>query len=68
MNKDELVKKLCAKSYSFATKWKGYDVYSLFFGENAVVGLPMFILEKDGKCRLTETNEAFEIIEILPEK
>lgn len=68
MKKDEIIKNLGAKSYFYQTIWNGYKVYGLDFGENATVGLPMFILEKNNQVRLTTEDEAFAIIDTLPDE
>lgn len=63
MTKDELLKELDAESYLYQTDWNGYKVYGLDFGEDATVGLPMFILENEKETRLTTKDEAFAILD-----
>lgn len=45
--------------------WKGYSVYHVWARRNdgCCVGLPQFALEKDGKFRLANTDEIFEIMD-----
>ena len=68
MTKDKILKQLDAESYFYQTDWNGYKVYGLDFGEDATVGLPMFILENKKETRLTTTEEAFAIIETFSEE
>ena len=75
MTKEELLKQNGAKSCSFLTKWKGYDVYAPEYGykndkngKPPATGYPIFILEKDGKSRWTSIKEAFDFISDTSEK
>ena len=53
----------------FVCEWEGFKVYAEDFGEIApAIGLPRFVLYKEGKARLTTEKEAFAIIENLPDK
>ena len=63
MTKDDILKKVNADSYFFQTEWKGFKVYGLDFGNDATIGLPMFILEKENQARLTTEEEAFAILD-----
>lgn len=50
-------------------EWKGYQVYSNNYGGNApAIGLPEFVLYKDGKARLSTTDEAFAFIKTCPDE
>ena len=49
-------------------EWKGYQVYANSFGKDApAIGLPEFVLYKDGKAKLTTEDEAFDFIKTLPD-
>jgi hypothetical protein len=46
--------------------WRGYDVYSPIYGDDdgsACVGLPLIILVKNGKIRLSTEDEAFAYLD-----
>lgn len=46
-------------------KWKGYDVVFVLpkgVPEFAKIGLPVYVLVKDGECRYAEGDEIFEIL------
>lgn len=47
--------------------WKGYKVYDTYMSDGScpVVGLPLMILEKDGKFRWTDSKECFEVLEFV---
>ena len=51
--------------YRSRGNWNGYNVYHVWAkrNEGCVVGLPQFALEKDGKFRLANTDEIFEIMD-----
>lgn len=54
-------------------QWNGYNVYSRKFsdaGRNDMVcvGLPLVILEKEGKIRMSTPSEALERLESLDEE
>ena len=50
----------------FVCDWKGYKVFAEDYGKDAPsIGLPQFVLYKDGKARLSSNKEAFEIIKTL---
>ena len=68
MIKEEILKKVGAESFFYQTMWNGYKVYGLEFGEDATIGLPMFILEKGSKVRLTTEEEAFAIIDTFEDE
>ena len=47
--------------------WKEYRAYRPLFLEDGKeiplqVGLPLFILQKDCKCRMTDSDECFEVM------
>lgn len=47
-------------------KWKGYDVYQpVYSDEMSYIGLPLMILVKGEKIRMTTPDEAFEIFDIM---
>lgn len=47
-------------------KWNGYDVYQpVFSDEMSYIGLPLMILVKGEKIRMTTPDEAFEIFDIM---
>lgn len=48
-------------------KWKGYDVYEpIFDGEEvSFVGMPLLILVKDDKIRMSTADEALQQIDDL---
>ena len=49
----------------FRLKWNGYDVYEpVYSKELSYIGLPLMILEKNGKFRMTTPEEAFDILDI----
>lgn len=53
----------------YVCNWEGYKVFAEDYGKDApVIGLPQFVLYKDGKARLTTDKEAFEIINTLPDE
>ena len=61
----EYAKKMDYESVKFRFKWKGYNVYEPIYSEElSYIGLPLMILEKDGKIRMTNPDEAFEILDI----
>lgn len=49
--------------------WKGYSVYEPFFEDEEMhlVGLPLVILAKGSKIRMSTAAEAMEIIDALEE-
>ena len=52
----------------YVCDWHKYKVFAEDYGKDApAIGLPQFVLYKEGKARLSSTNEAFEIIKTLPE-
>jgi len=50
--------------------WNGYNVYYVYDqrNEGLIVGLPQFALEKDGKFRMANPDEIFEIISNNPKQ
>ena len=51
---------------TFRLKWKEYNVYEpIYSDELSYIGLPLMILEKDGKMRMTDVDEAFAIQDIV---
>ena len=63
--KEFWVEYMGAEKCSYVLTWKGYKVYSLFYGENIKVGQLYFILEKDGNARLTTQDEVNDIVKYL---
>ena len=56
------------KESKFVGKWNGYNVYAEFFkGGIPAIGLPRFILYKNGEARFTTEDEAFAFIKDNPE-
>lgn len=50
-------------------EWQGYQVYANDYGEEPpAIGLPEFVLYKDGKARLTTEDEAFAFLKTLPDE
>ncbi len=49
-------------------EWRGYDVYDVVFDTEGIpcIGLPCFYLVKDSEITVTSTEEAFEILHLLP--
>ena len=52
----------------FVGQWKGYTVFEAHLdigedGEPAKIGLPQYILEKDGSMRFSDYDETFEILD-----
>ena len=65
----EYAKKMGYESAYFRLEWKGYNVYQpVYSDELAYIGLPLMILEKDGKFRMTDVDESFEILDITAEE
>jgi len=53
------------KVIKYYGQWNGYNAYKGFFekeGEINFSGPPLYILEKDGKCRLTDVEECYEVM------
>ena len=50
--------------------WNGYKVYYVYAqrNEGLIVGLPQFALEKDGKFRMANPDEIFEIMDNNPKQ
>lgn len=62
---DEYAKKMGYERAFYRLKWKGYNVYEpVYTDELSYIGLPLMILEKDGKFRMTDVDESFEILDI----
>lgn len=56
---------------AYLGEWNGYRVYEPDFNDNKehCIGIPLFILEKDGKLRWTRDGaESFDIMDALYEK
>lgn len=47
--------------------WKGYKVYEPIFFDNEprCIGLPHFILEKNGIVRFTTDKECFKVLDLV---
>lgn len=43
--------------------WKGYEVYEPVCKKYCCVGLPFYVLVKDGEVRLTRPEEGLELID-----
>lgn len=73
MNTSSFIDSLIVKEFydnpQFVCDWRGYKVFAEDYGNDApAIGLPQFVIYKDGKARLTTPKEAFEIIKTLPDK
>lgn len=65
----EYAKKMGYEGAYFRMEWKGYSVYEpVYSDELSYIGLPLMILEKDGKIRMTDVDEAFEILDLTSEE
>ena len=51
--------------YKCKKSWKGYTVYEICYNEHAAIGLPRFILVKDGKMRISKPEECFKIMDTV---
>lgn len=51
------------KDAVFLKKWNGYNCYEPIMSKDGVsfIGLPLVIMEKDGKIRMSTADEAMEI-------
>ena len=54
-------------------KWDGYKVYSPIYtnlkdNEVPIIGLPLYVLEKDDEVRLSDDNECFKIMKYFDKK
>lgn len=66
---EELMVKKFYNNPKYVGIWNGYKVYCEDYGEGRpAIGLPQFVVYKDGKARLTTENEAFEIIKQSPDE
>nr|DAV88042.1 MAG TPA: hypothetical protein [Caudoviricetes sp.] len=58
-----------AQGYDIVTDtgkyWKGYRVYEPDYNVPKYTGLPMSILVKDGKARMTTEEECFEVLDFI---
>ena len=61
-----------AKTHGYDTAkkrgmWKGYEVYEPIMGGGGspCIGLPYYILVKDGKIRMSTHDEVFDIFDSL---
>lgn len=63
----ELAKKHGFDTAKYFKRWNGYDVYCAEYEGDEVqfVGLPQYILVKDGKARITEGEEGSNLAELL---
>lgn len=63
---EELMDALDADDYTKGVDWNGYEVYEPEYeekdGEYPKLGVPLVVLVKDGKVRLTTTDESFEYL------
>lgn len=73
MNTSSFIDLLIVKEFynnpQYVCDWQGYKVFAEDYGDDApAIGLPQFVIYKDGKARLTTTEEAFKIIGTLPDE
>lgn len=73
MNTSSFIDLLIVKEFynnpQYVCDWQGYKVFAEDYGDDGpAIGLPQFVIYKDGKARLTTTEEAFKIISTLPDK
>ena len=63
----ELARKHGYDTAEYFKRWKGYDVYCADYdGDEAqYVGLPQYILVKDGKAKITKGDEGSNLAELL---
>lgn len=62
----KFVKENDYESAEYKGEYKGYKVYSTIYrddGEVYCIGLPAFILEKDGALKWVQDEESFEIMD-----
>ena len=53
----------CGAQWEHDVPWKGYEVYSPFFKDEApTIGLPLVILVKKGEARMTTPDESLEYL------
>ena len=65
---EKLKKIIFADSFKQGQSWNGYNVYLPIYNEQREVGLPYFVLEKDGKLRKCTDEECFDYIIYLKKK
>ncbi len=61
---DEIIKKVQADGAEYLGMFKGAKIHSVFYNELRNMGLPLFIIEKDGEFRTSlGYDETFEIFD-----
>lgn len=60
----DLARKCGFDTAEYWKRWHGYDVYEPYFDDSEIqmIGLPQFILSKDGKIRITHGEEGLNIL------
>lgn len=59
------IRALGASRYKKSVPWNGYDVYKPVYTEMAYRGLPLVVLVKDGKVRLSTPDETLDYTDFL---
>lgn len=65
---EKLKRYIFADSFKKGESWKGYNVYIPIYNKQVDVGLPYFVLEKDGEMRKCNDVECFDYIIYLKKK
>ena len=60
-NIKETIRDLGATKYKKG-EWNGYEVYEPVYRENIYIGLPLVVLVKDGKARVSTGEEALDYL------
>lgn len=76
MTKEKIIAFAKSKGYDgaeYAGKWKGYEVYEPTIKgaterDPAIVGIPLIILVKGDRIRLSTVDEAFEYMDSLEDE
>ena len=54
---------------AYVGEWEGYKVYAEDYGEEApAIGLPDYVLYKEGEARKSTEDEAFAFLKTLPDE
>lgn len=70
MRKERVLKLAKEQGYSNVVKsddWRGYEVWETWTSDGAKIGLPLVILVKGGKIRMSTPDEAFARLDDLPD-
>ena len=43
--------------------WKGYDIYEPLLHDDAIIGIPLLIMVKGNKIRMSTIKEAFDYMD-----